>query len=331
MSGPMHLAIFALLAAGAPAMAQPLEPEQASLLEQARETAIRYSASLPDFLCTEVVRRTQDPQGNGRWRSMDTLTVKLSYFDHKEDYKLMQIDGKPTLLEFLYVGGTLSTGEFGTRLYSVFDPRSQGDFRWKGWTTLRKRRVARFSYRIARENSIFQIQYGPISSGPNAIVVPYHGEVFVDDETHMVLRQAQHHVRFIVHKDFPVVRHNDRIRAGRYGSVLDLEDRILARDAIRKPGHAALAQSGPTLPAEIPLRTRIENRVQARAEFAGAQRPAHVREFQQGGLAVDLHQLVVFLVVEIAELHGERVHRAPTAVPLRILRPAHHLRAEEIR
>jgi hypothetical protein len=191
MPVPAHLALLALLAAGVPTVAQPLEPEQAGLLEMARDVAIRYSDSLPDFICTEVIRRTQDPQGNGRWRTMDTLTVKLSYFGHKEDYKLMQIDGKPTLLDYMYAGGALSTGEFGTRLYSVFDPRSQGDFRWKGWTTLHKRRVARFSYRIAREHSIFQIQYGPTSTGPNSIVVPYHGEVYVDEETHMVLRLTQ--------------------------------------------------------------------------------------------------------------------------------------------
>jgi hypothetical protein len=188
---PAHLALFALLAAVAPAVAQPLEPEQAGLLEQARDAAIRYSDSLPDFICTEVVRRSQDQQGNGRWRSTDTLTVKLSYFEHKEDYKLMLIDGKPTVLDYLYAGGALSTGEFGTRLYSVFDPHSQGEFRWKGWTTLRKRRVARFSYRIAREHSIFLLQYGTVPVFPNAIIVPYHGEVYVDDETHMVLRLTQ--------------------------------------------------------------------------------------------------------------------------------------------
>jgi hypothetical protein len=185
------LAIFALAAAGAAASAQQLEPEQAALLEQAREAALRYSDSLPDFICTEVVRRTQDPQGNGRWRSLDTLTVKLSYFDHREDYKLMQINSRPTMLDFLHVGGSLSTGEFGTRLYSVFAIQSQGEFHWKGWTTLRKRRVARFAYRVERERSNFLIQYGDVPGGPNSIIVPYHGDVYVDEETHMVLRLMQ--------------------------------------------------------------------------------------------------------------------------------------------
>src|ERR1017187_5725797 len=188
MSARKQLAIFALLAAGVSAMAQQLEPEQASLLEQARETALRYSDSLPDFLCTEIVRRSQDPGGHGHWVSKDWLTVKLSYFEHKENYKLMEIDGEPPLLEYESVAGAVSTGEFGTRLYTLFHPASQGDFRWKGWTTLRKRRAARFSYRIALEHSNYVIRHVMPHEGSKVIVVPYHGEVYVDEETHMALR-----------------------------------------------------------------------------------------------------------------------------------------------
>src|ERR1019366_1988615 len=49
----------------------------------------------------------------------------------------------------------------------------------------------RFSYRIALEHSNALIQYGAEPAGPNAIIVPYHGEVYVDEETHMVLRLTQ--------------------------------------------------------------------------------------------------------------------------------------------
>jgi hypothetical protein len=208
MPAPAQLALFALLAASAPAMAQELDAGQAGLLENAREAAMRYSASLPDFICTEVVRRTEDPHGNGRWRALDSLTVKLSYSDHKEDYKLMLINGRPTVLDYLYAGGALSTGEFGTRLRSVFDSHSHGEFRWKGWTTLRKRRVARFTYRIEREHSNFLIQYGPVPTGPNAIVVAYRGEVYVDDETHMILRLTQ---QAEIPQSFPITANESTI------------------------------------------------------------------------------------------------------------------------
>jgi hypothetical protein len=188
VSTPAHLAILVLLAASAPVAAQQLEPEQAGLLEQAREAALQYSASLPDFLCTEVVRR-MDVQRRPRLGDLDTLTVedtltvKLSYFGHREDYTLIEIDGKPTLLKYEFVAGAVSTGEFGTRLSSVFGPGSHTDFRWKGWATLRGRRVARYSYRIARENSNYQLGYGPW-----VITVAYHGDVYVDEETHLVPR-----------------------------------------------------------------------------------------------------------------------------------------------
>jgi hypothetical protein len=200
MPAPAHLALFALFSAVAPAMAQPLEPEQASLLLQARAVALGYSASLPDFICTEVVRRDHDPMSIGIFGPRDTLTVRLSYFDHREGYTLMLIDGKPTKREFYSVSGAVSTGEFGTRLYSLLHPRSRGDFVWKGWTTLRNRRVGRFGYHIARENSNFLVQNGrmpvgvqmeDLAEGPNAMMVAYHGDVWVDEDTHMALRFTQ--------------------------------------------------------------------------------------------------------------------------------------------
>jgi hypothetical protein len=233
VSARKHLAIFALLAVGAPATAQQLAPEQASLLEQAREAALQYSASLPDFLCTEVVRRTHDPRGNGRWQDLDTLTVTLSYFGHREDYKLTEIDGEPTSLDYELVAGAWSAGEFGTRLYSLFDPRSQGDFRWKGWSTLRERRVARFSYRIGRENSNYRLVYGSELAEPNAIIVAYHGDVYVDEETHMALRLT---LRAEIPHGFPI-NAND--------SAVDYEFAEVGGKRYLLPSHArSMAKSG---------------------------------------------------------------------------------------
>src|SRR3954447_4870635 len=111
---PAHVypVVLALLSAAFPVHAQELDAEQSAFIELTRETALKYSTSLPDFICTEVVQRAQDARGDGRWRALDKLTVKLSYSGHREDYKLMQINGKDTLLDYLYVGGSLSTGEF---------------------------------------------------------------------------------------------------------------------------------------------------------------------------------------------------------------------------
>jgi hypothetical protein len=164
-----------------------LDDEQAKLLDEARLAALTYSDSLPDFLCTEVIRRQEDPRGDNRWRHIDTLTVRLSYFGHKEDYKLLAVNGRPTVLDYLYVGGALTTGEFGSRLVAIFIPESKAAFEWKGWTRLHGRRAAVLRYRIAKENSSFRIQFGTVPVGPNSILVGYRGEVSIDEETHRVL------------------------------------------------------------------------------------------------------------------------------------------------
>ena len=193
---PSAAAMLAIGLAGIPAMAQrppvPLAPPQAALLAEARLAALRYSESLPDFICTQIVHRTEDPRGDGRWRTLDRLTIKLTYFERKEDYKLMLINGKATLIEYLYLVGALSTGEFGSRLLSIFQPRSAAEFQWKGSARLRKRKVAIFAYRVLKENSSFKLQFGGADFGPNAITVAYHGDVSVDEESHMILRLNQH-------------------------------------------------------------------------------------------------------------------------------------------
>ena len=180
--------VIALLFAGLAFAEHPLVPDEAQLLESARHYALNYAASLPDFLCTQLVRRSEDPRGDGRWRLLDNLNIKVSYFGHREEYKLVEVDGRPTVQDYDFVGGTISTGEFGTRLLEVFARNSKAVFGWKGWSHVRRRRVAVFTYHIARENSANLVQIGLVRAGPNSTIIGYHGEVAVDPESHAVVR-----------------------------------------------------------------------------------------------------------------------------------------------
>ena len=208
-----------MLAAGLlPAADQKLDEEQSKLLEQARQESLAYSRSLPDFLCTEVITRREDPRGDGRWRGLDTLTVRLSYLDHLENYKLTAINGKPTNLEYLSVGGSLSTGEFGNRLIALFVPASKAEFEWKGWTRIRGRRAAVYRYRIAKENSSFLIQGGATPGGPDSLVAAYRGEVSIDEETHRVLRLsalAELPVGFVIKEGSSLIEYDFRKVSGK--------------------------------------------------------------------------------------------------------------------
>jgi hypothetical protein len=184
--------ILVLLAIVAPASAQRRgEAATDELIEKARNAALHYTASLPDFICTQVVQRYEDPQGDNHWSRTDTLTVKLTYFEHLEDYKLVLRDGKPTVLDFMNVGGPTSKGEFGTLLLLIFHPKSEAEFRWKGWGTVHKRRAAVYAYKIDQEHSSYRVSFGVVLDGPDSILAPYHGEVYVDPESGQIVRATQ--------------------------------------------------------------------------------------------------------------------------------------------
>jgi hypothetical protein len=161
-----------------------------ALLEKARHAALSYTASLPDFVCTQTVRRFENPSANGLWMRTDILSVKLSYFGHREDYKLITINGKPTDRDLMDIGGPTTKGEFGTLLLLLFHHDSQTTFHWKGWTTVHKHRLGVFAYRVDKEHSSYRVAFGPTSSS-QMIFAPYHGEIHVDPESGNIVHVTQ--------------------------------------------------------------------------------------------------------------------------------------------
>lgn len=188
-------------AAELPDLAAPPLDEQRPVLAQAREAALEYAKSLPDFICTELVRRYDDIPGG--WRLKDTLEVKLTYFEQREDYQLLTVNGRPSMRDYQTVGGAVSEGEFGSMLRSVFDLSSKTDFRWERWTVLRGRPAHVFSFRVLPENSTYRIAYlSGLGANRNDTSTGQHGLVFIDRETRRTLRivaEADH-----IPVDFPV-------------------------------------------------------------------------------------------------------------------------------
>jgi len=185
---PVAILLMAVMAAAAEP--KPSEEERARLLEQVREAALNYTRSLPDFICTQEVKRYVDATGRDRWTPTDTLMVKLTYFGQKENYQLLTINDKPTNLEYMKAGGASSKGEFGTVLYMVFDPKSATEFQWNSWTTLRKRRAAVYSYRVERAHSEYVVSVQLDRGSQRETLVGFHGEIVADRETNMVLHMT---------------------------------------------------------------------------------------------------------------------------------------------
>jgi len=172
----------------------PSSEEQAAMISEAREYALHYSKSLPDFICTQVTRRYAAPAPGTRygvsagsdpsWYPLDTLTLKLSYFEQKEDYKLILVNNTITTQDYKTLGGATSTGDFGSLMREIFEPASQARFEWDHWGTLRGRRVMAFTYHVAQSRSQWHINYDRKLD----IVPAYRGLVYIDRETRQITR-----------------------------------------------------------------------------------------------------------------------------------------------
>jgi hypothetical protein len=159
---------------------------QQRTLDTARDIAIHYSSKLPDFICTEQVERTD--RATPAVLKVDRLTIQLTYFGQKEKYKLVAMNGSRTEQPLESLDGLITGGEFGSLLLGVFDPSSSADFQWKASSTVRKRRAAVYTYRIARAKSHYILGHRATTGNMVEAAAGYHGEVALDSETGKVLR-----------------------------------------------------------------------------------------------------------------------------------------------
>jgi hypothetical protein len=157
----------------------PSKAEQEKVLAAARDWAMNYTKRLPDFICTQVTRRYADPSGLEFWHKQDVVTAKLSYFEQKEDYKVILVNSQPVELTQDKLGGSMSWGEFGSMMKEVFEPESEATFEWSRWTTLRGRRNHVYAYRVTQPKSRWHITYEHSLD----IIPGYRGQIYVDADT----------------------------------------------------------------------------------------------------------------------------------------------------
>jgi hypothetical protein len=173
----------------------PSSVEQAAIIDDVREYALNYSKNLPDFICTQVTRRygARKPgtlhggsaDSDPYWQLADTLQIRLSYFQQKEDYKVILVNNSLVNKDYSEMGGSKSFGDFGSMMREVFEPASEAHFEWDHWGTLRGQRVMAFAYRIAQDRSQYRIS---VDEGKLTVVTAYHGLIEVDPNTHVVMR-----------------------------------------------------------------------------------------------------------------------------------------------
>jgi hypothetical protein len=177
--------------------AQSPEPdpgEQKKVLADATDYAFHHERSLPDFLCIQTTRRFQDfpardIPGREEWRPLDIIVERLAYVEHREDYKVIEINGVPSSIEHDKLGGASSSGEFGSVMKSIFAPESAAEFHWQTWFTLRGQKMHVYAYHVAADKSEYHVM---VAEQNKDLVTAYHGLIFIDDRKHYVHRITLH-------------------------------------------------------------------------------------------------------------------------------------------
>jgi hypothetical protein len=165
----------------------PAPLEQKSILADITANALGYTESLPNYICTQVTERNVDPTGTGdHFRRVDKVQEQLTYFEHKENYKVVMIDDKAVgNTDHDQLGGARSSGEFGTTLYEIFDPDTQAEFKWEKWGTLDGKRMYVFAFHVPQARSNYLISHETTN---RRIIAGYRGMIYADRDTKMVMR-----------------------------------------------------------------------------------------------------------------------------------------------
>ena len=187
----------AKLAVAAPKPAPPkyVEPpapppgDQEKILAEVRDYALNYTASLPNFICLQVTRRSVDahfqPGSRGSWSPTDTIHEKLSYFDRQEKYEAISVNGNAMFGKtWESLGGSISRGEFGSLLRDVFEPATDAVIGWDHWGTWDGKLAYVFHYTVLQPRSHYSVDY----EKKQHIVPGYHGLFYVEKGKNVILR-----------------------------------------------------------------------------------------------------------------------------------------------
>lgn len=179
------------LGSKAPPIPAPDSVRQQQILEQIKQYALNYTQNLPNFVCVEVIRRFVDPNTQDNYRSLGDVLAKVSYNQGQEKYEVYSVNGhiaESSLDKVAATGGAISSGEFGSMMSEVFQEKSQAQFGWDHWATLRGRRVAVFNYYISSGHSNYSISYSGSPGDEQRIITAYKGLIYADENTGEVAR-----------------------------------------------------------------------------------------------------------------------------------------------
>jgi len=153
-------------------------------LDTVRQTALAHTNVLPDFVCTQKIKRLAKLGEAGSWALVDQIVAEVSYYENQEHSKILTIDNKPPSSKTdMEIPGFLSEGDFGNALYLLFTQESDASFVMEGSDRVNKRRTVRARFFVPQAHSRYRIGLGAVE-----VTTAYGGRCWIDLDYHRVVR-----------------------------------------------------------------------------------------------------------------------------------------------
>ncbi len=182
------------------------------IIEDARRWALRFTENLPNFVCTQITRRS-DNKGRGEkaWRRRHDIVVKVQFVDGVESYDTVTVNGKRSEKHIREISGV---GEFGSTLHSLFKDDSLARFTYVGDEVTNGQPAVIF--KVTHPYG-YELYTGVERDGflQNYIRVGYQGFIHIAKDSSVVLRVTGERI-FGVPPNYPVRQSSFQID---YGAV----------------------------------------------------------------------------------------------------------------
>ena len=170
--------------------------ERDALLTKAREHAANYIHSLPDFICTRVVRRFDGGQPFNPDSGLpplipqlrDTITSEVAFREGRESYAAQTVNGRA--LETPPPGLT-TWGEFGGIVEELLLGGESPKVEWGRWEAMDGKRIAVLRYSVDKRNSHYAVSWCCEGKRTRDFKPAFRGELFVDPETGSIVRMTR--------------------------------------------------------------------------------------------------------------------------------------------
>ena len=158
-------------------------PNGDDLIRKATDAAFDFTQNLPNYVCLELINRYESDSKPVNWQAVDRVQTNVIYENGKEDYRNLQINGRPVNKKMEEMGGAWSTGEFGTMLIDLFSPATAADFRYSHTSRSSGISSKVYDYTVDHQHSHWDVKMGSQEYSP-----AYRGSVWIDPQTARVLR-----------------------------------------------------------------------------------------------------------------------------------------------